>query len=100
MAFLSADLSDYSSQANVRLWHIADYFSCSSECLLLGKADMGWCYGESPLMTQSGHVGGWVRGVQLEQLQESSNHRYEQEQQDRLQDSHHPRLVVVYSIRH
>jgi hypothetical protein len=51
-------------------------------------------------MTQSGHVGGWVRGVQLEQLQESSNHRYEQEQQDGLQDSHHPRFVVVYSIRH
>ena len=29
----------------------------------------------------------------LEQLQESSNHRYEQEQEDGLQDSHHPRLL-------
>src|SRR5262245_60335914 len=39
-------------------------------------------------------------GKGLEQLQESSNRRYEQEQQDGLQDSHHPRFVVVYSMRH
>ena len=30
----------------------------------------------------------------LEQSQESCNHRYEQEQENGLQDAHHPRIVV------
>ena len=40
------------------------------------------------------------RVCSLEQLEENSNHRYKQEQENGLQDSHHPRFVVVHSICH
>ena len=40
------------------------------------------------------------RVCSLEQLQENPSHRYKQEQENGLQNSHHPRFVVVHSICH